>query len=76
MDIDTIEICWNIFQRYVKSSDQSHAVSHLVTELLEAGLQDDDLKQLSRIDSNFAQAVEDNSNDDDEYWLNDEDDWE
>ena len=73
MDIDTVEICWNIFQRYIKSSDRDHAVSHLVTELLDAGLRDEDFKKLADIDSSFAQAVEDNSNDDDDYWYEDED---
>lgn len=63
MDVDTINLCWSIFQRYIKSSDQSHAVSHLVTELLDAGMRDEDIADLADIDNNFAEAVKDNSDD-------------
>jgi len=68
MDVDTINLCWSIFQRYIKSSDQSHAVSHLVTELLDAGMRDEDIADLADIDSNFAEAVKENSDDYDDYY--------
>lgn len=67
MDIDTINLCWSILQRYIKSSDQSHAVSHLVTELLDAGMRDEDIIELANIDSNFAEAVKDNSDEYEDY---------
>ena len=57
MDLDTIEVCWSILQQYIKSSDRSHAVSHLVGELLDSGLRDEDLRQLSDIDQHFSNAV-------------------
>ncbi len=78
MDIDTVETCWAIFQRYIKSSDESHAVGHLVSELIDAGIKDEDLSRLAAIDEIFAEAVKEHSNtDEDEYWYdNDEGSWE
>ena len=74
MDIDTINLCWSILQRYIKSSDQGHAVSHLVTELLDAGVHDEDIDTLAKIDAHFAEAVKDNSEEyDDDY--DDDDSW-
>lgn len=75
MDVDTINLCWSIFQRYIKNSDQSHAVSHLVTELLDAGMQDEDIHDLANIDSFFAEAVKDNSEEYDEYEADEDDGW-
>lgn len=73
MDIDTVEICWSILQRYIKSSDESHAVSHLVTEIIDAGIRDEDMVRLSAIDETFADAVaEHRDSDEDEYWYEDE----
>lgn len=75
MDVDTINLCWSILQRYIKSSDQSHAVSHLVTELLDAGVHDEDIKDLANIDAHFAEAVRDNSEDYDEDDYDEDDSW-
>lgn len=73
MDIDTVEICWSILQRYIKSSDESHAVSHLVTEIIDAGIRDEDMVRLSAIDETFADAVaEHRDSDEDDYWYEDE----
>lgn len=58
MDLDTIEICWSILQQYVKKSDQPHAVSHLVSELLDAGLRDEDVRKLAQVDDAFATVLE------------------
>lgn len=69
MDLDTIEVCWTILQQYVKKSDQQHAVSHLVSELLDAGLRDEDIRKLADLDDAFANVLE-------EYELEDiDDDW-
>ena len=77
MDIEAVETCWSILQRYIKSSDQSNAVSHLVSELLEAGIRDEDLKRLAGIDEVFANAVEEHKDsDEDDYWLDDDEGWE
>jgi len=75
MDVDTINLCWSIFQRYIKSSDQSHAVSHLVTELLDAGMRDEDIHDLANIDRFFIEAVKDNSEEYDEYDDDEDDGW-
>lgn len=73
MDLDTIEVCWNILQQYIKNSDRSHAVSHLVGELLDSGLRDEDLKQLAQLDHHFSNAVSEH----DDIDIDDEDDmWE
>lgn len=73
MDIDTVEICWSILQRYIKSSDESHAVSHLVTEIIDAGIRDEDMARLSAVDETFADAVaEHRDSDEDDYWYEDE----
>lgn len=74
MDVDTINLCWGIFQRYIKSSDHGHAVTHLVTELLDAGLHDEDIRELAGIDVHFAEAVKDNSDEYDEHTEYNEDD--
>lgn len=77
MDINTVEMCWSILQRYIKSSDEAHAVSHLVTEIIDSGIRDEDLERLSAIDETFADAVaEHKDSDEDEYWYVDEDQWE
>ena len=54
MDLDTIEVCWNILEQYVKKTDQQHAVSHLVAELMDSGFPDEDIKQLANISELFA----------------------
>ena len=72
MDVDTIEICWEILQQYVKSSDRSHAISHLVGELLDSGLRDEDLKKLKQIDQYFSNAAAEHE----DFDLDDEDMWE
>lgn len=77
MDINTVEMCWSILQRYIKSSDEAHAVGHLVTEIIDAGIRDEDLKKLSAIDETFADAVsEHKDSNEDDYWYDDEDSWE
>jgi hypothetical protein len=77
LDINTVEICWNILQRYIKSSDEAHAVSHLVTEIIDAGIKDEELESLAAIDETFADAVaEHKDSNEDEYWHEDEDSWE
>ena len=77
MDINTVEICWSILQRYIKSSDEANAVSHLVTEIIDAGIKDEDLERLAAIDETFAEAVnEHKDSNEDEYWYADEDQWE
>lgn len=73
MDLDTIGVCWNILEQYVKKSDQQHAVSHLVAELLDAGFPDEDMKELANIDEMFANAInEHNIDDSDNYWYEDD----
>jgi hypothetical protein len=77
MDINTVEFCWSIVQRYIKSSDEINAVSHLVTELIDSGIRDEDLERLAAIDETFAEAVKEHKDSDDsEYWYVDEDQWE
>lgn len=73
MDLDTIEVCWNILEQYVKKSDQQHAVSHLVAELMDAGFPDEDIKQLANISELFANALSEHDiGEDDDYWYDDE----
>lgn len=73
MDLDTIEVCWNILEQYVKKSDQQHAVSHLVAELMDSGFPDEDIKQLANISELFANAINEHDiGEDDEYWYEDE----
>ena len=73
MDLDTIEVCWNILEQYVKKTDQQHAVSHLVAELMDSGFLDENIKQLANISELFANAVNEHDIvDDDEYWYEDE----
>jgi hypothetical protein len=77
MDINTVEFCWSILQRYIKTSDEVNAVSHLVTELIDAGIRDEDLERLSAIDEVFSDAVKEHRDgDEEEYWYVDEDQWE
>ena len=77
MDINTVEICWSILQRYIKSADEAHAVGHLVTEIIDSGIRDEDLKRLAAIDEVFADAVsEHKDSEEDDYWYEDEDSWE
>jgi hypothetical protein len=68
MDVNTIEVCWNILQQYIKPGDRGHAVNHLMTELSEAGIRDEDLGQLADIDSLFSDAVEELTDHDDNEW--------
>lgn len=73
MDLDTIEVCWNILEQYVKKTDQQHAVSHLVAELMDAGFLDENIKQLANISELFANAINEHDIvDDDEYWYEEE----
>jgi hypothetical protein len=68
MDVETIEFCWNILQQYIK--DKGHAVDHLVNELLDSTIADEDIAKLKRIDAYFKSAL-DEYNDDfgaDEDW--------
>lgn len=77
VDINTVEFCWSILQRYIKSSDEVNAASHLVTEIIDAGLRDEDLERLAAIDEVFSDAVaEHKDSDEKEYWYEDEDSWE
>lgn len=77
MDINTVEICWSILQRYIKSADESHAVTHLVSEIIDGGIRDEDLEKLAAIDEIFSDAVSEHSDTDDkEYWNDDGDQWE
>ena len=77
MDINTVEICWSILQRYIKSTDEAHAVGHLVAEIIDGGVRDEDLARLAAIDEVFADAVaEHKDSDEEEYWHDDEDSWE
>ena len=55
MDVDTIEFCWTILQQYVK--DKSHAVDHLVNELLDSNIADEDITKLKSIDSYFNTSL-------------------
>ena len=71
--IDTVEVCWTVLQKYIKSADESSAVSHLVAELLDAGLVDEDVEKLSAVDSIFADAVKEHLDDENEYWYADDD---
>lgn len=74
MDINTVEMCWSILQRYIKSSDEAHAVDHLVAEIIDAGISDEDLKRLAAIDDLFSGAVKEHrDSDEDDYWYEDED---
>jgi len=74
VDINTVEVCWSILNRYIKSSDEHNAVSHLVTEIIDSGIRDEDLKRLSAIDDVFADVVKEHrDSDEDEYWYEDED---
>ena len=66
MDLDTIEVCWSILQQYIKSSDRSHAVGHLVGELLDSGLREEDFKKLAELDQHFSNAVAEHSDIDDD----------
>ena len=75
MDLDTIRVCWEIFQQYVKKSDQQHAVSHLVAELLDTGLRDEDVRKLANLDEAFAHALEEHELEEiDDDWDYDDDD--
>jgi hypothetical protein len=68
MDVDTIEFCWTILQQYVK--DKSHAVDHLVNELLDSNIADEDITKLRSIDNYFKASLNE-FNDDfglDEDW--------
>jgi hypothetical protein len=55
MDVDTIEFCWTILQQYVK--DKSHAVDHLVSELLDSNIADEDITKLRSIDNYFKASL-------------------
>jgi hypothetical protein len=70
--IDTVEVCWTVLQKYIKNSDESNAVSHLVAELLDAGLADEDIEKLSAVDSVFADAVKEHFDDESQYWYVDD----
>lgn len=73
MDLDTIEVCWNILEQYVKKTDQQHAVSHLVAELMDSGFPDEDIKQLANISELFANAINEHDiGEDEEYWYDEE----
>lgn len=73
MDLDTIEVCWNILEQYVKKTDQQHAVSHLVAELMDSGFPDEDIKQLANISELFANAINEHDiSEDEEYWYDEE----
>jgi len=77
LDINTVELCWTILQRYIKSADEAHAVEHLVSELIDAGIKDEDLERLAAIDEIFSDAVKEHrGSDEEEYWYEDEDQWE
>ena len=69
MDVETIEFCWEILQQYIK--DKGHAVDHLVNELLDSNIADEDVAKLRRIDSYFKAALADIE---DDFAL--DDDWE
>lgn len=69
MNIDNIELCWNVFLQYIKPTDRSNAVNHLVNELIDLGIGDEEIKELKNIDQYFYDAV-------DEYdIIDDDDDW-
>lgn len=72
MDLETIEVCWSILQQYIKNSDRGHAVSHLVGELLDSGLRDEDLKKLAALDNHFSNAVDEHADVDDDDWYEDD----
>lgn len=72
MDLETIEVCWSILQQYIKNSDRSHAVSHLVGELFDSGLRDEDLKKLAALDVHFSNAVNEHADADDDDWYEDD----
>jgi len=73
LDLDTIEVCWNILEQYVKKTDQQHAVSHLVAELMDSGFPDEDIKQLANISELFANAINEHDiGEDEEYWYDEE----
>ena len=55
MDVDTIEFCWTILQQYVK--DKSHAVDHLVNELLDSNIADEDITKLRSIDNYYKASL-------------------
>ena len=69
MDVDTIEFCWTILQQYVK--DKSHAVDHLVNELLDSNIADEDITKLRSIDNYFKASLNEFS---DNFGL--DEDWE
>jgi len=60
IDVDTVEYCWNILQQYIKKTDEPHAAEHLIVELLDNGLADEDIEQLRSINSLFSSIVGDN----------------
>ena len=57
MDKDTIEFCWGILEQYIKTGDKQSAVDHLVADLVDSDINDDDLEMLSTVDVYFKNAI-------------------
>lgn len=57
MDTDSIEVCWTILVQYIKASDRANAAEHLVVELMEAGIRDEDLVKLRGVDHYLEAAI-------------------
>jgi len=75
IDVDTVEYCWNILQQYIKKNDEAHAAEHLIVELLDGGLADEDVEQLRSLNRLFASIVDDNV-DEGVLEMYDNDEWE
>ena len=60
IDVDTVKYCWDILQQYIKKNDEAHAAEHLIVELLDGGLVDEDIEQLKSISTLFSSIVDDN----------------
>jgi len=70
MDRETIELCWLILKQYIKSSDLQNAADHLINEIVDAGIDDEELPKLAAVDVYLRSALleyVDNEDDEDEW---------
>jgi len=68
MDADSIEVCWSILVQYIKAADRANAAEHLVVELMEAGIRDEDLVKLRGVDQYLETAIAANEPESDDDW--------
>ena len=58
---------WNILKEYISTKDLPTAAEHLVTEMIESGITEEEIKDLAACDSHMADAIEEHFEEEQEW---------